>query len=113
MTVRLLRRCPNDEVDRAFVVLQCAHRRGIAVRQVVERPAVTKQVVIEEIVIPDDAAFDARDSAVANLRAIALNAPGTSLRSLMLGSPPPMTMRSPRRTPSSIGASDATFVSNR
>ena len=39
----------------------------ITVRQVVERPPVPKPVVVEEIVVADDAAFHARDTGLAHL----------------------------------------------
>ena len=57
----------NDEIDRALVVGQRAHRRRISVRQVVERPAVAQALVIEEVVVADDAAFDSRDARLAYL----------------------------------------------
>ena len=49
---------PNDQIDRALVVHQRADRRRVSVRQVVERPAVADALVVEEVVVADDAAFD-------------------------------------------------------
>ena len=60
--------------------------------------------IVEQVIVSDDAAVDDPESLLGDLCASDRRTPGSSLRSLMLGSPPPTTNRSPRRTPDSTGA---------
>ena len=56
------RSSPDDEIDGPFVVLKRADRRRVAVGEIVERPPIAEASIVEQVVVADDPAFDARDA---------------------------------------------------
>ena len=87
-----------------LVVLQRADRRGVAVLQVVPRPAGAEPLVVERLIVADDAAVDRRYAGGRERARSTRRARGAarSVAALIVGSPVPRTTRSPCSTPSSI-----------
>ena len=59
--------CADDEIDRSFVVLECAHGRRVTRTAGCRASSRLRIRVVEEIVVADDAAFDPRDAGFAHL----------------------------------------------
>ena len=94
------RRCAD-----ALVELQRAERRGVAEGEVVPRPAGAERLVGPGVVVADEAALDPRHAEQrAGGRPTRRGRAPASSPSPMVGSPSPVTMRSPASTPFSIGA---------
>ena len=100
----------NDEIDRPFVVLERADRlrrsRTAGCRASSRRRSRCRRTGRRRPMMPPSIRVM---PASRTCRAMALSVPGMSLRSLMLGSPPPTTTRSPRSTPSSMGRDETTL----
>ena len=102
------------EGDGVLVHLQRADRGRVAALQVVPGPALAEALLVERVVVADQASRDAADAVrLASWSAQSSNTvTGDTWRAFRLGSPLPRTTRSPCSVPSTTGPVAWIVVSN-